>query len=79
MASNYNARFRPAEVLVYEGKPYLIRQRETFEDLIRGQVNVDIFSEELGVMNARISLTSHTLFFTSSLLILHFLTNGTRI
>ncbi|GAB3808260.1 diaminopimelate decarboxylase [Spirosoma humi] len=40
MASNYNARFRPAEVLVYEGHPYLIRQRETFDDLIRGQVDV---------------------------------------
>ena len=37
MASNYNSRSRPAEVLVYEGKPYLIRQRETFEDLLRGQ------------------------------------------
>ena len=40
MASNYNSRLRPAEVLVYEGKPYLIRQRETFDDLIRGQVDV---------------------------------------
>lgn len=40
MASNYNSRPRPAEVLVYEGKPYLIRQRETFDDLIRGQVDV---------------------------------------
>ena len=51
MASNYNARFRPAEVLVYEGHPYLIRQRETFDDLIRGQVDADIFSEELRVMS----------------------------
>lgn len=40
MASNYNSRPRPAEVLVYEGKPYLIRQRETFEDIIRGQVDI---------------------------------------
>ncbi|CAN5577517.1 diaminopimelate decarboxylase [soil metagenome] len=46
MASNYNARFRPAEVLVYEGKPYLIRQRETFDDLLRGQEIVE-FEEEL--------------------------------
>ncbi|WP_234733829.1 diaminopimelate decarboxylase [Tellurirhabdus bombi] len=38
MSSNYNARFRPAEVLVYEGKPYLIRRRETFEDLLATQV-----------------------------------------
>jgi diaminopimelate decarboxylase len=44
MASNYNARFRPAEVLVYEGKPYLIRQRETFEDLVRGQEIIEFES-----------------------------------
>ncbi|SFE23273.1 diaminopimelate decarboxylase [Spirosoma endophyticum] len=46
MASNYNARFRPSEVLVYEGKPYLIRQRETFDDLLRGQEIIE-FEEEL--------------------------------
>lgn len=38
MASNYNSRFRPAEVLVYNGKSYLIRKRETFDDLLRNQV-----------------------------------------
>lgn len=37
MASNYNSRYRPAEVMVYEGKDYLIRKRETFEDIIRHQ------------------------------------------
>ena len=42
MASNYNSRFRPAEVLVYQGKAHLIRKREEFEDLIRNQVEVDI-------------------------------------
>lgn len=41
MASNYNSRFRPAEVLVHEGKDYLIRHRETMEDLLRNQVVVD--------------------------------------
>lgn len=40
MASNYNARYRPAEVLVYKGKAHLIRKREDFEDLMRGQVEV---------------------------------------
>jgi len=40
MASNYNSRFRPAEVLWMDGKAHLIRERETFEDLIRGQVDV---------------------------------------
>ncbi len=38
MSSNYNSRVRPAEVLWYEGKGHLIRQRETLEDIIRNQV-----------------------------------------
>lgn len=46
MSSNYNSRYRPAEVLVHEGKDYLIRERETLEDLIRNQVNIDIFRNE---------------------------------
>lgn len=40
MASNYNSRYRPAEVLWLDGNAHLIRQRETFEDLVRGQVDV---------------------------------------
>lgn len=44
MASNYNSRFRPAEVLWHEGKAILIRERETFDDLIKNQVDVkDLF------------------------------------
>lgn len=43
MSSNYNSRFRPAEVLIHEGQDYLIRRRETMEDLISNQVAVDIF------------------------------------
>lgn len=39
MASNYNSRFRPPEVLWFEGKSILIRERETFEDLVRNQVD----------------------------------------
>lgn len=38
MASNYNLRPRPAEVLVREGRPILIRRRETFEDLVRTEI-----------------------------------------
>ena len=38
MASNYNSRFRPPEVLWHEGEAHLIRKREEFEDLTRGQV-----------------------------------------
>jgi diaminopimelate decarboxylase len=38
MGSNYNSRPLAAEVLVEDGRPYLIRRRQTFEDLIRGEV-----------------------------------------
>ncbi len=41
MSSNYNSRLRPAEVLVHEGKDYLIRQREDFEDLTKNIVEVE--------------------------------------
>jgi len=40
MASNYNSRFRPAEVLVLDGEAHLIRRRETMEDLLGTQVEV---------------------------------------
>jgi diaminopimelate decarboxylase len=35
MSSNYNLRPRAAEVLMEEGRPRLLRRRETFEDLMR--------------------------------------------
>jgi diaminopimelate decarboxylase len=38
MSSNYNARYKPAEVLVKEGKALLIRKQDGFEDLLRNQV-----------------------------------------
>jgi len=41
MASNYNSRYRPAEVLIYKGKPQLIRKRETFEDILRNQLEIN--------------------------------------
>ena len=45
MASNYNSRYRPAEVLWMDGKAHLIRSRETFEDLIRNQTDTqELFS-----------------------------------
>lgn len=40
MASNYNSRLRPAEVLILDGKAHLIRKRETFEDLMKNQIEV---------------------------------------
>ncbi|MDG3583574.1 MULTISPECIES: diaminopimelate decarboxylase [Galbibacter] len=42
MASNYNSRFRPAEVLWHKGKGHLIRKRETFSDLTNNLVDLDI-------------------------------------
>lgn len=44
MASNYNSRYRPAEVLWHEGKAHLIRKRETFDDILHNQVEI-AFSE----------------------------------
>ncbi len=45
MASNYNSRFRPPEVLWYKGKATLIREREVFNDLLKNQVDVkDLFN-----------------------------------
>lgn len=38
MSSNYNSRFRPAEVLVDNGEARLIRKRETLDDLLSNQV-----------------------------------------
>ncbi|MTI23099.1 diaminopimelate decarboxylase [Fulvivirga sp. RKSG066] len=42
MASNYNSRFRPAEVMIYKGKAHLIRERETMDDLLKNQVVIDL-------------------------------------
>ncbi|MEZ7506843.1 diaminopimelate decarboxylase [Flavobacterium sp. Arc2] len=42
MASNYNSRYRPAEVLWMNGKGHLIRAHETFEDLLKNQIPLPI-------------------------------------
>lgn len=42
MASNYNSRYRPAEVLWHEGEAHLIRKRETFEDLMQNQILINL-------------------------------------
>ena len=42
MASNYNSRYRPAEVLWHHKKAHLIRKRETFDDLLKNQVVIDL-------------------------------------
>jgi diaminopimelate decarboxylase len=38
MGSNYNSRPLAAEVLLQDGQAHLIRRRQTFEDLVRGEV-----------------------------------------
>lgn len=42
MASNYNSRLRPAEVLWINGEAKLIRKAETFEDLLHNQVEIEL-------------------------------------
>lgn len=42
MSSNYNSRFRPAEVMIYKGEAKLIRKREEMEDLLKNQVLVEL-------------------------------------
>ena len=46
MSSNYNSRFRPAEVLLYKGMDYLIRKREKMEDLMQNQIEIDLSLDE---------------------------------
>ena len=40
MSSNFNSRFKPAEVMVMNGESFLIRRRDKFDDLLRNQVEV---------------------------------------
>ncbi|MEZ4793060.1 MAG: diaminopimelate decarboxylase [Gelidibacter sp.] len=42
MSSNYNSRYRPAEVLWHKNQAHLIRKRETFDDIIKNQVEIDL-------------------------------------
>ncbi len=42
MSSNYNSRYRPAEVMIYEGKALLIRRRETMQELLETQIEQQI-------------------------------------
>jgi diaminopimelate decarboxylase len=40
MSSNFNSRYKPAEVLVKDGQAHLIRRRDQFEDLLRNQIEL---------------------------------------
>ena len=42
MASNYNSRLKPAEVLWKDGKGILIRDRETFDDILKNQILIEL-------------------------------------
>jgi len=42
MASNYNSRFRPAEIFWHQGEAKLIRKAEQFDDLLYNQVVLDL-------------------------------------
>ncbi|NJB37504.1 diaminopimelate decarboxylase [Croceivirga sp. JEA036] len=54
MSSNYNSRYRPAEVLWYQGKAQLIRERETFDDILRNQKDVkDLFVAAPAAVDAK--------------------------
>jgi diaminopimelate decarboxylase len=38
MSSNFNSRYKPAEVMVKDGKAMLIRKRDVFDDILRNQI-----------------------------------------
>ena len=42
MASNYNSRYRPAEVFYIDNELILIRKREVFDDLIKNQILIEL-------------------------------------
>jgi diaminopimelate decarboxylase len=42
MSSNYNSRYKPAEVLWLNGEGHLIRAQETFEDLLKNQIPLPV-------------------------------------
>ena len=42
MASNYNSRFRPAEIFWHQGEAKLIRKAEQYDDLLHNQVVLDL-------------------------------------
>jgi len=44
MSSNYNSRPRVAEILVKDDKYFIIRKRESYADLVRGEERPDMFT-----------------------------------
>ncbi len=52
MASNYNSRYLPAEVMLVNGKDYLIRKRQTIQDILHNQEVIDFTTVEKNVKEA---------------------------
>lgn len=50
MSNQYNSRYRPAEVLLLNGKTHLIRERETMEDLLRSQIELPVLKQKEEVL-----------------------------
>lgn len=46
MASNYNSRYRPAEILWHNDEAHLIRKRETFDDILNNQIEIDFVKKK---------------------------------
>ena len=42
MGSNFNSRFKPAQVMIHKGEAKLIRQRDKFEDLLNNQIEIEL-------------------------------------
>ena len=55
MASNYNSRPRAPEILVDGAEAHVVRERETFEDLVRGEKIVDAAARRSADGEARAS------------------------
>lgn len=41
MSSNFNSRLKPAEILMKEGTPHLIRRRDNWDDLLKNQLEIE--------------------------------------
>jgi len=57
MASNYNSRYLPAEVMVHQGKDYLIRKRQTIQDILHNQEIVAFHEVE---KNKKLNFATHS-------------------
>ena len=42
MSSSYNSRYKPAEVMVKDGKAFLVRRPDVFDDLLKNQLEIDL-------------------------------------